>query len=71
MSSVIKVTDGGLVATMHLPRQSGRRPAVIVLSGSDGGVATANLFGVPLLVPPYFIGPVENPWPPESYQRPF
>jgi hypothetical protein len=34
MSQVMKVVDGGLVATLHLPRESGRRPAVIVLSGS-------------------------------------
>ena len=48
MMSVIKVADDGLVATLHLPRESGRRPAVIVLSGSDGGIATANMFGEPL-----------------------
>ena len=48
MSQVTKVIDGGLVATLHLPRESGRRPAVIVLSGSDGGIATANMFGEPL-----------------------
>lgn len=48
MSAVTRVMDGGLVATLHLPRESGPRPAVIVLSGSDGGIATANLFGAPL-----------------------
>lgn len=48
MSSVAKVSDDGLVATLHLPREGGRRPAVIVLSGSDGGIASANLFGGPL-----------------------
>jgi len=48
MSHVTKVMDDGLVATLHLPRESGRRPAVIVLSGSDGGIATANMFGEPL-----------------------
>jgi uncharacterized protein len=48
MSPVTKVSDDGLVATLHLPRESGRRPAVIVLSGSEGGLANANLFGAPL-----------------------
>lgn len=48
MSPVGKVSDDGLVATLHLPRDGGRRPAVIVLSGSDGGIATANMFGPPL-----------------------
>jgi dienelactone hydrolase len=48
MSHVTKVMDDGLVATLHLPRDDGRRPAVIVLSGSDGGIATANMFGEPL-----------------------
>ena len=48
MGDVTKVMDGGLVATLHLPRVAGRRPAVIVLSGSEGGVAGANLFGEPL-----------------------
>jgi len=48
MGHVTKVMDDGLVATLHLPRESGRRPAVIVLSGSDGGIATANMFGGPL-----------------------
>ena len=48
MSHVTKVMDDGLVATLHLPRESGRRPAVIVLSGSDGGIATAHMFGEPL-----------------------
>jgi len=48
MSRVTKVIDGGLVATLHLPPGDGRRPAVIVLSGSDGGIATANMFGEPL-----------------------
>ena len=48
MSHVTKVMEHGLVATLHLPRDSGRRPAVIVLSGSDGGIATANMFGEPL-----------------------
>jgi len=46
--TVVKVMDDGLVGTLHLPLESGRRPAVIVLSGSDGGIATANLFGPPL-----------------------
>ena len=45
---VSKVAEEGLVATLHLPLKAGRHPAVIVLSGSDGGIATANLFGQPL-----------------------
>jgi dienelactone hydrolase len=48
MGEITKVMDGGLIATLHLPRVAGRRPAVIVLSGSEGGVAGANLFGEPL-----------------------
>jgi dienelactone hydrolase len=48
MSAVTKVMDDGLVATLHLPRGDGRHPALIVLSGSDGGIASANLFGQPL-----------------------
>ena len=49
MSPVTKVSDDGLVATLHLPRESrGRRPAVIGLSGSEGGVVNANGFGAPL-----------------------
>ena len=48
MGDVTKVMNGGLVATLHLPKVTGRRPAVIVLGGSDGGLATANLFGEPL-----------------------
>jgi len=48
MGHVTRVSDDGLVATLHLPLESGRRPAVIVLSGSDGGIATANMFGEPL-----------------------
>jgi dienelactone hydrolase len=48
MGDVTKVMEGGLVATLHRPKVTGRRPAVIVLSGSDGGVAGANLFGEPL-----------------------
>ena len=48
MSPVAKVTDAGLVATLHLPRGDSRHPAVIVLSGSEGGVVNANVFGQPL-----------------------
>jgi dienelactone hydrolase len=50
MGHVSKVTDGGLVATLHLPTRAGRYPAVIVLGGSDGGIAGASLFGAPLAV---------------------
>jgi len=45
---VIKVTDHGLVATLYKPDESGKRPAVIVLSGSDGGIAAASMFAEPL-----------------------
>lgn len=48
MGHIAKVTDGGLVATLHVPTRAGRSPAVIVLSGSDGGVASANIYGEPL-----------------------
>jgi dienelactone hydrolase len=48
MGDVTKVMEGGLVATLHLPTVTGRRPAVIVLGGSDGGLAGANLFGEPI-----------------------
>ena len=48
MGDVTKVMDGGLVATLHLPKVPGPRPAVIVLGGSDGGLASANVFGEPL-----------------------
>ena len=48
MAHVAKVMDGGLVATLHVPTGAGRFPAVIVLSGSDGGIATANNYGEPL-----------------------
>jgi len=48
MSVISKVTDEGLVATLHEPVAAGRHPAVIVLSGSEGGIVNANLFGEPL-----------------------
>lgn len=48
MSVISKVADNGLVATLHEPVTAGRHPAVIVLSGSEGGIANANLFGEPL-----------------------
>ena len=48
MSPVTKVSEDGLIATLHLPRESGRRPAVIVVSGSEGGIQNANFFGGPL-----------------------
>jgi uncharacterized protein len=37
-----------LVAVLHLPDGAGPHPAVVVLGGSGGGVASANLFGRPL-----------------------
>jgi dienelactone hydrolase len=48
MGDVAKVMDRGLVAVLHLPETPGRHPAVIVLGGSDGGLASANLYGTPL-----------------------
>ena len=48
MSQVTKVIDGGLVATLHLPREGGRHPGGDRASGSGGGIATANMFGEPL-----------------------
>jgi len=43
MGHVVKVMDGGLVAILHVPTGARRFPAVIVLGGSDGGIASANL----------------------------
>jgi dienelactone hydrolase len=48
MASVTKVADEGLVATLHLPAIPDRRPAVIVLGGSDGGLGSALLYGEPI-----------------------
>jgi hypothetical protein len=48
MASVTKVADEGLVATLHLPAVTERRPAVIVLGGSDGGLGSALLYGEPI-----------------------
>jgi dienelactone hydrolase len=47
---VSKVSDDGLVAALYLPSMPVRRkyPALIVLSGSDGGIATAAMYGEPL-----------------------
>ena len=44
----IKVSDDGLVANLYLPAGQGPHPLVIVLSGSDGGVASASWYGEPL-----------------------
>ena len=48
MIGVTKVMDDGLIATLHLPSGTGPRPAVIVLSGSGGGIASAIVWGEPL-----------------------
>jgi pimeloyl-ACP methyl ester carboxylesterase len=48
MIGVIKVMDGGLVATLHLPSHPGPHPVMIVLSGSGGGIASAIVWGEPL-----------------------
>jgi len=48
MSEVVKVADRGLVAALHLPTVTDRRPGVIVLGGSTGGLSSANLYGEPL-----------------------
>jgi dienelactone hydrolase len=44
----ITVSDDGLVANLYLPEAEGRHPLVIVLSGSDGGIASASWYGEPL-----------------------
>src|SRR5882672_3644408 len=44
----IKVSDEGLVANLYLPAGQGPHPLVIVLSGSDGGIASASWYGEPL-----------------------
>jgi dienelactone hydrolase len=46
----IKVSDDGLVGALYLPStvSRDRLPAIIVLSGSDGGIATAAMYGEPL-----------------------
>src|SRR5437763_1684078 len=46
--SAIKVADEGLVASLYLPDTAGKHPAVIVVSGSDGGIATASMYAEPL-----------------------
>jgi dienelactone hydrolase len=51
----IKVSDEGLVANLYLPATSGKAPAVIVISGSDGGIATASTFGEPLAALGYVV----------------
>jgi hypothetical protein len=48
MISVPKLTDKGLVATLHLPSHPGPHPVVIVLSDSGGGIASAIVWGEPL-----------------------
>lgn len=54
---VIKVSDDGLVAILYVPSTSaGRRsPALIVLSGSDGGIASAAMYGEPLAALRYVV----------------
>jgi dienelactone hydrolase len=48
MIDVMKVTDEGLVAALHLPSRLGPHPVMIVLSGSGGGLASAIVWGEPL-----------------------
>ena len=51
---VIKVSDEGLVATLYLPSTPRTRvPALIVLSGSGGGVVAAAMYGEPLAAAGY------------------
>ena len=45
---VTRVDANGLVANFYQPVSDTRLPAVIVISGSDGGVETASWFGNPL-----------------------
>lgn len=44
----MKVTDDGLVATLDLPPTAGPHPAVIVISGSGGGIVSSAVWGAPL-----------------------
>jgi len=50
VSDAIKVSDDGLVAALYLPStDAGKKsPAIVVLSGSDGGIASAAMYGEPL-----------------------
>jgi dienelactone hydrolase len=45
---VIKVSDDGLVASLYLPAVAGKRPAIIVLPGSGGGIGAVTIWGEPL-----------------------
>ena len=38
------VRERGLVGTLYTPPDGGRHPAIIVLNGSQGGIATPNMF---------------------------
>jgi uncharacterized protein len=58
VSEVIKVADDGLVAALYLPSANGggsKWPALIVLSGSDGGIAGAAMYGEPLAASGYAV----------------
>jgi dienelactone hydrolase len=57
VSEVIKVGDDGLVAALYLPSADGGRkwPALILLSGSGGGIAGAAMYGEPLAASGYAV----------------
>jgi dienelactone hydrolase len=55
MIRVIKVSDDGLIANLYLPPSEGRHPAIIVISGSDGGIASAAMWGEPLAARGYAV----------------
>jgi len=48
MANVMKVAENGLVGALYLPSVTGRRPAVIVVGGSDGGLGSALMYGEPI-----------------------
>jgi uncharacterized protein len=57
VSEVVKVSDDGLVAALYLPEMhaGAKVPALIVISGSDGGIASAAMYGEPLAAKGYAV----------------
>jgi len=57
VTDVIKVSDDGLVAALYLPPTDAgvTVPALIVISGSDGGIAGAAMYGEPLAANGYAV----------------
>jgi len=58
MVNAIKVSAAGLVASLYLPSTAGKHPVVIVLSGSDGGIASASWYAEPLAALGYAVLPL-------------